>query len=220
MARARRSHVFAALLRMACAWGLLCGGLGPALAQSAPAQPLTRAAAQAAAREARGRDLARQRAALARAYAAERAQCMHRFLVFACLDDAARRERLQRDALRAQQMHLRLLAREQRAQQELQRVRMREAAHAAPGGAMPILPAAGLEHPLPGQPAARDMLPRPLPQRALEARSRARAARRLQRQRRAQYQDLRQRVQRQQQQSPAAPPLPLPAASGPLRLPR
>jgi hypothetical protein len=162
-----------------------------------------------------------ERQSLARDYAAERAGCMHRFQVFACLDQAATRHRRLDRALAERQRKLDLLDREQRAEQERERVRANLAARArdeALRAAHPRPPAA----PAPSAPArmpARPVVPAPRAARQpLQSASEARAARSESQQREQSYERLRQRAQAQQ--GSQAPALPVPPASGPLRAPR
>lgn len=165
-----------------------------------------------------------ERQSLARDYAAERAGCMHRFQVFACLDQAATRHRRLDRALAERQRKLDLLDREQRAEQERERVRANLAARArdeALRAAHPRPPAA----PAPSAPSAPARMPArpvvPAPRAArqpLQSASEARAARSESQQREQSYERLRQRAQAQQ--GSQAPALPVPPASGPLRAPR
>ena len=159
-----------------------------------------------------------ERQSLARDYAAERAGCMHRFQVFACLDQAATRHRRLDRALAERQRKLDLLDREQRAEQERERVRANLAARARDEA----LRAAHPRPPAPSAPArmpARPVVPAPRAARQpLQSASEARAARSESQQREQSYERLRQRAQAQQ--GSQAPALPVPPASGPLRAPR
>ncbi len=211
-----------------------------AQAAIAPQSPLR---VSPAAREAERRSLELKRQGLEREYAAQRAACMKRFFVFDCLDAAARRQRDALRVLRARRQHIDLLGREQRARQELESVGQRTAQHAAvdprqqqeqremraqreaaaqrtrqqraSAGAAASTPARALPE-LPRRQAAP---PAAGPALAPEPASQARAARQQRRQREIEYHDLRERV-REQQRTPPAPALPVPAASGPLRVPR
>ncbi|WP_297908437.1 hypothetical protein [Thiomonas sp.] len=162
-----------------------------------------------------------ERQSLARDYAAERAGCMHRFQVFACLDQAATRHRRLDRALAERQRKLDLLDREQRAEQERERVRANLAARArdeALRAAHPRPPAA-LAPSAPARMPARPVVPAPRAARQpLQSASEARAARSESQQREQSYERLRQRAQAQQ--GSQAPALPVPPASGPLRAPR
>ncbi len=197
----------------------------PGPTASAPVSPPAPTASQVQAgfrtRELERRRLQAERQSLARDYAAERAACMHRFQVFACLDQAATRHRRLDRALAERQRKLDLLDREQRAEQERERVRANLAARArdeALRAAHPRPPAA----PAPSAPArmpARPVVPAPRAARQpLQSASEARAARNESLQREQSYQRLRERARAQQ--GSEAPALPVPPASGPLRAPR
>ncbi len=180
--------------------------------------------------------LQRQQQQLQAGYAAERSQCMRRFLVFDCLDGVARRERAALAALRARLERLDLLDRQQLAEQERARVRANLAAREAAAAAQPsavrtpprrAAPPAGRAA-MPRRAAssaraagARGLLPQAGPRdaRPLQAASQARAARAQRLQREKAYRRLQQRARDQQNRTPAAP-LPVPPASGPLLLPR
>ncbi len=212
-------------------------------AQPAPlaSQPASAPAAARAQRQIERARLEQQRRQIDRDYAAERAACMGRFLVFSCLDHAAQRHRRLRDAVRARQQRLDLLDREQRASEQRAAIRRRLAEHAGGDATQVLLQrqqrqqqaqreqrqraqarAASAPAParrVPGH-GARAVLPGPQQAPGLRtSASQAQAARASQRERMLDYLRLQQRV-RQQQQSPPAPPLPVPPASGPLPVPR
>ncbi len=194
----------------------------PGPTASAPVSPPAPTASQVQAgfrtRELERRRLQAERQSLARDYAAERAACMHRFQVFACLDQAATRHRRLDRALAERQRKLDLLDREQRAEQERERVRANLAARArdeALRAAQPRPPAPSAPARMPARPVA------PAPRAArqpLQSASEARAARNESLQREQSYQRLRERARAQQ--GSEAPALPVPPASGPLRAPR
>lgn len=202
---------------------------GPARAGDAPAPALTASQVQAGfqARQAERSRLEAERARLARDYAAERARCMQRFQVFACLDQAAERHRRLDGALAERQRKLDLLDREQRAEQERERVRANLAAHAQDEAQRAGRQREQARRASAAAPSkAPSTAPRPVqpgrartpPQQPLQSASQARQARRESLQRQQSYERLRERA-RSQQASPA-PALPVPPASGPLQFPR
>lgn len=202
---------------------------GPARAGDAPAPALTASQVQAGfqARQAERSRLEAERQRLARDYAAERAHCMQRFQVFACLDEAAGRHRRLDGVLAERQRRLDLLDREQRAEQERERVRANLVAHAqdqarraASQREQARRAQASAPAPAKARPAARPVQPgrASTPPQPLQSASQARQARRESLQREQSYQSLRERAGAQQ--GSPAPALPVPPASGPLQFPR
>ncbi len=203
---------------------------------STPAQPAPSASQVQAgfqARQAERLRLERQREILGQEYAAERARCMRRFQVFACLDQAATRHRRLDRVLAERLRKLDLLDREQRAEQERERVRARLAERAqeqarraarqreqAPAARAPTQPASPSATGAAPRPSVHPSVRRapPAPRKPLQSASQARAARRESLQRERAYQRLRERARAQQ--GSHAPALPVPPASGPLQLPR
>ena len=206
----------------------------PSAASTAARPALSASQAQAGfqARQAERLRLERQRSLLGQQYAAERARCMRRFQVFACLDQAAAGHRRLDRVLAERLRELDLLDREQRAEQERERVRAHLAARAqdearraarqraqAPAPRPPTQPASSAARPNP-RPTPRPN-PRPTPpapRKPLQSASQALSARRESLQREQAYDRLRMRARAQQ--GSHAPALPVPPASGPLRLPR
>lgn len=224
-----------------------CAGeapVGVSMPASAPAEDGVRA------REQQRRMLQQQQLRLQADDAARRAQCMHRFLVNDCLDDAARHYRAAEAALQARQHQLDLLDREQRAEQERARVRAALAAHPAADPAAErerreqreqreaevrqaqreraqALPrSAGASAPAgkaAGKPTggARGVLPVAPSGASRPLQSASQAsAARAQHEQRMETMQRLQQRTREQQTGPPAPPLPVPSASGPLVLPR
>ena len=237
------------LARALCLFGTLAG-LVPlsvrAAAQVASAPPPASApAASAREREQQRRLLQLQQRELEQRYAGQRSQCMQRFLVFDCLDAAARHYRDAHRALRDRQQALDLLDRQERAEQERARVRANLAARepvdparvraqrerrirlqrqagsieqqrAASAASAPRANRANRARAAAGARGALPVAPSGNRQ-ALQGASQARAAQAERQQRQEAYQRLQQRVQEQQRRgSPPAPPLPVPPASGPL----
>ncbi len=200
-------------------------------AASTPAQPVLSASQVQAgfqARQAERLRLARQREVLGQEYTAERARCLRRFQVFACLDQAAARHRRLDRALAERQRELDLVDREQRAEQERARVRAHLAARAqdearraarqperAASPRPPTRPASRATPPSSRRPPAAVSRAARKP---LQTASQAQSARRESQQREQAYERLRARARAQQ--GTHAPPLPVPPASGPLQLPR
>jgi hypothetical protein len=230
------------LARALCLFGTLAGLVPPSVWAAAQLASASAPAANARGREQQRHLLRMQQHELDQRYAVQRAQCMHRFLVFHCLDAAARNYRDAQRALRVRQQALDLLDRQERAEQERARVRANLAARVPVDPAVvraererrirlqrqarsieqqravsaASAPRASRAHPAGGARGALPTAPSGIGQ-ALQGASQARAAQAERQQRQEAYQRLRQRVQEQQRRgSPPAPPLPVPPASGPL----